>query len=243
MKLDRVTITGADDSVDPRALSLISRRYPFVEWGILVSASSQGAARYPTDTWIRDLQAVDKAGKLNLSLHVCGRWVRALLLGIDEVPPWLLIGMQRAQLNFHAERTPCDPVALAHVLAGREQQFIFQIDGETGNKHLEGAIDAGLVNAVPLFDISGGAGILPDEWPRAATWQAANPGEPYFGYAGGLGPHNLPDQLPLIADAAGDSRIWIDMETWVRSKTANGDVFDLDKVELCLDMASHYIAG
>ena len=31
--LDRVTITGADDSVRPTDLLELSREFPFVEWG------------------------------------------------------------------------------------------------------------------------------------------------------------------------------------------------------------------
>ena len=37
MKLTRVTITGADDSVEPRALAELSEAFPFVEWGLLMS--------------------------------------------------------------------------------------------------------------------------------------------------------------------------------------------------------------
>jgi hypothetical protein len=40
MRLKTVTITGADDAVDPEELLQIQQRYPFVEWGILLSRYS-----------------------------------------------------------------------------------------------------------------------------------------------------------------------------------------------------------
>ncbi len=46
------------------------------------------------------------------------------------------------------------------------------------------------------------------------------------GYAGGLKPSNIAQQLPLIAAAAGDGPYWIDMESGVRDAD---DRFDLGK--------------
>lgn len=37
MPLTRVTITGADDAVEPAELQALSHEFPFVEWGILHS--------------------------------------------------------------------------------------------------------------------------------------------------------------------------------------------------------------
>jgi len=61
----------------------------------------------------------------------------------------------------------------------------------------------------------------------------------YHGYAGGLGPENLAEQLPLIGQAAGDCRIWVDMESRVRSD--NDRQFDLAKVRKCLEIAKPFI--
>ena len=46
---------------------------------------------------------------------------------------------------------------------------------------------------------------------------------------------------PLIATAAGDCQIWIDMETRVRS--AGDRIFDLDKVYRCLKVANGFVTG
>jgi len=239
MKLDRVTITGADNSISPIQLLMLSRKYPFVEWGILASASSVGQSRFPTWDWIAELQCISADERMQLSLHVCGRWVRQWLLGSIELIPIQLAGFDRIQLNFHAERTPCNPDAFGAALREfPDREFIFQIDGSTGNKHLEAAYGEEVDNAVALFDISGGAGILPSDWPKP-IYMRDDETFAYHGYAGGLGPDNLAEQLPLIAQAAGDCRIWIDMETRVRS--SDDRQFDLAKVERCLEIAAPFI--
>lgn len=241
--LDRVTMTGADDSVFPESLASMSGLYPFVEWGILASKSSMGSPRFPSLAAINDIQRVANGRPMNLCLHLCGRWVRRLLLGVNELPNGILDGFQRVQLNFHAERTKCDQSKFAKALRSLgKRQIIFQIDGNGGNEHLQAVyeIDAGDgIDAVGLFDISGGAGILPAKWPEPYFMQN-DVDYAYQGYAGGLGPENLSEQLPLIDQASDGARIWIDMETKVRS---NDDLkFDMKKVEQALKISKAFIA-
>ena len=87
-------------------------------------------------------------------------------------------------------------------------QLIFQIDG-VNDVLLNQSRGDGL-NAVPLYDLSGGAGVLPSKWPRQQDGV-------YTGYAGGLGPRNVLDQIEKIREVA-NGRIWIDMETRVRTE-------------------------
>lgn len=53
------------------------------------------------------------------------------------------------------------------------------------------------------------------------------------GYAGGLSPDNIAEQLDLIDAAAGDVDYWVDAETHVRTE----EVFDVEKcyrfLEVC----------
>src|SRR5205085_2594517 len=120
----------------PSDLIPLTKEFPFVEWGILASASQRGKSpRFPGVAWVQELRSLDYP--MNLSLHLCGRWVRELLMGRnilpgDEIDP----AFQRVQLNFHAENTPCDPEAFCQALlsVGKNRQFIFQIDGAGGNK-------------------------------------------------------------------------------------------------------------
>lgn len=253
MNLDRVTMTGADHSIRPEDLLSLSQEFPFVEWGILVSNSSTGRSRFPYYEWIIKLQEVASVHPLQLSLHICGRWTRDLLIGYASLPPFMLNYFQRVQLNFHADRTKCEPdkfaKALSEISDGR--QFIFQLDGALGNEHMEQVSDsadcAGMnLDCVGLFDVSGGAGIVPREWPKPQYLYCV-PGEhgegvevfEYHGYAGGLGPDTLEQELPRIAEAAGDCRIWIDMETRVRSD--DDRVFDLEKVRRCLEICQPHV--
>lgn len=251
MKLDRVTITGADDSVKHEALWVLAQEFPFVEWGILVSYTQEGLPRFPSAAWLHRLHTVQtealKTGQgLRLSLHVCGRWVRQLLEGDTSFSSqrwWLLDICQRIQLNFHADphRLPATyPQSLAPL---KGKQVIFQLDGVN---HEAFVLARDVLDAVPLFDRSGGAGILPNDWPRAEYLDAtpATPGPHglgvehliYHGYAGGLGPDNLAEQIPRIASAAGSAPFWIDMERKARSP--DDVVLDLDKVRRCLEIAA-----
>ena len=66
MILDRVTMTGADDSVDPQKLVDLSARYPNVEWGILFIGGA--GARFPTKLWVDELLKVAPP-TMNLCAH------------------------------------------------------------------------------------------------------------------------------------------------------------------------------
>lgn len=246
-------MTGPDDSVKPEDLQPLADKYPFVEFGILVSSSHNGEERFPSTSWQAELdeflQQEDNFYKL--SLHMCGKWVRDLLIGRVSFHLSMLRNFERIQLNFHAENTPCQSDGLAAILdkIGKrgEKQFIFQIDGSGGNKHLDDVWDSADrltcgVSAVPLFDVSGGAGISPAQWP-SPQWMDTDSAYCYHGYAGGLGPHNLDDQIQKIAEvvdkANPKTKIWIDMETHIRSN--NDKQFDLEKVAKCLEIASKYV--
>jgi len=220
MKLKTVTITGADDSINPSELLTISEQFPYVEWAILLSRSQMGGKRFP---------------------HLCGSWLRNLMvLGdstfIDELALWS--NFKRIQLNFHAEPTLLSNKALNFF---REQTwnnhktFIVQMDN-VNNDLCQQLLNAGVL-AEGLFDISHGAGVLPNEWP--STIQGVNPNA-FSGRAGGLGPDNIKEQLSKIETSLEkDTPIWIDMETKVRSN--NDEQFDLEKVKKCLEIAEKWI--
>jgi len=78
MNLTRVTFTGADDSVDPWDLVKLSQKYPFIEWGILMSTTSAGSPRFPSTEWQDELANVARKYPLNLSAHICGKLLRSI---------------------------------------------------------------------------------------------------------------------------------------------------------------------
>lgn len=245
MNLDRVTITGADDSIRPADLIPLTWRFPFVEWGILLSRKQEGNPRFPSLKWIEELWDIRKRLApvvFNLSGHLCGSWVRDIVRGrftFETERPSIALLFQRMQLNFHGENFEnIDINAFGEVLANFDNpcEYIFQMDGV--NDDLGRGICATGVSIDPLFDVSGGAGVLAKRWPY--------PLGPYCGYAGGLAPENLQEQLLLIKTAADygsfegeNQRIWIDVETKVRSN--NDRQFDLDKVTEFLEIAEPWV--
>jgi hypothetical protein len=227
--LKRVTITGADDSTSVPQLVDLSLEFPFVEWGILVSKKQEGGYRFPARHWIDRFSDVAARNKMNISTHVCGRWVREMFIGDldwNELPSCIEV-CQRVQVNTHAERH-ISTVGLIQSLqrltiwATQSKEFIFQWDGV--NDHLAYAAHGCNINTSALFDTSGGAGILPGSWPH-------NPAPFPCGYAGGLGPDNVVGQVKKI-EAICPHDYWIDMERRVR--TPDDSSLDMDAVRKVL---------
>lgn len=227
-----VTITGADDTIAPADLLALSQRYPYVEWGILLSANSMGQPRFPSMEWL-ELLAHFKKGKgkaLRLSAHFCGSWVTEFLQGSDvpnQFLPDLWPMFNRVQLNTHGRHHKFNAYGFEKIASlSKEKEYIFQFDGRN-NDLVKWAVTSSLRFSV-LFDRSGGNGVLPGSWPLALDGI-------FCGYAGGLGPDNLSQEIPKILARAERRPIWLDMETKVRSE--NNLFFDLAKVETCLRIA------
>lgn len=233
MKISKVTMTGADDSIQPVKLLALSAIYPFVEWGILLSRNSQGSNRFPSLQWMdrlsNELCEVDH--HLNFSGHLCGQYVRQILMGS---PQFLReIGMmgaffKRFQINTHGQPHDFDIKGLREIVQAASNlengvEFIFQYDNI--NTEAFDMTAAECKNVSALFDLSHGAGVLAEHWPEPLAHVKC-------GYAGGLSPENIIDQLKRIEDKVGDKEIWIDMETHIRSD--NDKLFDLKKVEAVL---------
>lgn len=249
MILDRVTFTGADDSIQPADLLPLTRDFPFVEWGILYSEKHSGSSRFPSDEWIAELEATKFPLGTQLSMHLCGQVLRDLASGNftndESLPPfWFMF--DRAQLNWHGERVKNASFPLIakslkfwsdfkQQTFGNRPQFIFQADGRnddllgeaTGFEEFDGVI---------LFDRSHGGGVSPDSWPKP-IYMSNDVDHCYHGYAGGLGPDNLADEIPRIAEAAGNCHVWIDMET----KVFTAGRFDLAKVRQCLEICKPFV--
>ena len=238
--LQLVTVTGADDSINPGDLCGIAEQYPYVEFGILLSdkySLKNGAGRFPSLMWLNHLVAVARRSKLHLCGHICGRWTREALKGqfvdLDTVAPGLQSIFQRFQLNTHAVPHTSDVAAVGAnlvELSKRSQSCIFQLDGVNGETLAQSLM--GHSNIAGLFDLSHGAGILPKTWPPPI------PGI-FCGYAGGLFPHNLSEQLVKIEALVGDTPIWIDAETGVR--TDDDRRFDFKRVKTFLEKAKPWV--
>ncbi len=248
-ELSCVTMTGADDHTNVDDLVRLSQKYPFVEWGILQSESNSGHGRYPSPGKIEEIRLAGIDTGMKLSLHVQGRQVRSMLTGVVTIPVEKVRGFNRMQLNFHAEKVKGSAAALAGVLEQYpHMEFIFQIDEVRGNKLFDTTrlLVSDSTRLVPLFDVSGGAGLLPPVWPALRYGDHNGEEECWIkhGYAGGLGPHNIEVELDkILSVASAAEEIWIDMETHVRTpfKQGGGDYFDLDKVQRVLEHAAKFV--
>lgn len=234
MKLTTVTLTGADDSIGPADLRIISDQYPFVEWGILLMPGRAGQPRFPSEKWLEKLDKNCTAfikQPLQLSAHLCGNYVEQFLHGtanscglFDYVGPawdWF----NRIQINTHGVPHTYDLDAMIKMLKGEKwvnKEIIFQFDNV--NYLSLGYALLKRIKCSILFDLSHGAGKLPSTWPEPIAGIKC-------GYAGGLGADNIEKQLVNILRHKGDNEIWIDMETKLRSD--DNKKFDMSK---CYDV-------
>jgi phosphoribosylanthranilate isomerase len=233
MRIAIVTLTGADESVKPEDVFQINKDYPDlnVEWGLLLSKSNEGKQRrYPSRRWMEEFcaQAPDS---VSIAGHIQGRWLKDMAEGNLTLPAEraLIWGrLNRVQLNFHSVPAHIDTTLLMQ-LGGHNKQFIIQMDGINDAIFVRGLFAN--LNVAPLFDKSAGQGLLPDQWPVPMPVK-------FNGYAGGLGPDNIEEELKRIDAVAGEEIVWIDMETKIRGAEDN---FDLDKCRRVLDVVREYV--
>jgi hypothetical protein len=234
MQLRFVTITGADDAVKYEDLKRLHDKHPFVEFAILFSQTKTGP-RYPGWDWVLGLMEFNKTANLNLSAHLCGKWVQDVLSGNltffnrEDVCQ----NFRRCQLNLGESN-------LKKALESKEFLDMVKtipipiiLGGNYKNIKLDFSLFADY-GICPLFDASGGKGIEEKAWiPLLEVWEPV-----LCGYAGGLGPDNLQEQLESLHRVINGREVWIDMETKVRT----GDQLDLAKVGRVLEIAREWMA-
>lgn len=240
MKIKYVTLTGADNNTSVKEMFLLSERYPFIEWGILFSKVKQGTGRFPSQTWMDTLVReffleLTKGIKINLSAHLCGHWVedvtKGQLLFLDDCDMDQIFG--RIQLNCNKERLvkslssqlffEAISTAKRPVILGGNWSRVKDIEGF--DFHRMGA------DLHPLFDASGGRGVLSEDWLSPVTAVLC-------GYAGGLGPDNLAEQLQRIEQVVGDGTVWVDMESRLRDEE---EMLDLAKCERVAEIVQQWV--
>lgn len=231
MRLKAVTFTGIDDRTNLRAVEELSREFPFVEWGILLSVSKTGCDnRYP------DLGTLYKISKMdvNKSVHLCGTLARDAAGG--ELRPFeyatrMMGSVNRVQVNLgnaldshkSAYRNFERASQMFHIFVIMQCPSFFT---PTVQKAAPGAYASG----VQFFhDASGGRGISGEfDTP---------PNTDFVGFAGGITPENVVQKLEQIAALNCPNPYWIDIETGVRT----GDYLDLGKVESILRAVKPFV--
>ncbi len=227
MRLTKVTFTGVDERTDVKRLVRLQKKFPFVEFGVLLSYDWQeNSNRFLDPLFLFFLR--DKG--LNLSAHFCGQAAIDLAAG-KKFKMEKLLGnnariFQRCQLNLNAERLFFELRRLAPI------PYIGEVIIQMHTPELCKQFLAGQRPRFTsyLLDASCGAGI--DTPIEIVT----SPGV-HIGYAGGIGPDNVADKLRILLEYPSDEKFWIDMETRVRTE----DWFDLDKVEQVLEICDYLI--
>ena len=245
---------GADDSVHPEHMALISQRFPWIEWGVLFRPDLEGTPRYATWNWVERLAQLKRSEfpTMKLAGHLCAYRCQQILDGDANFAQQLQgLGFGRIQINATAaNKVNVDPSKFeayatnikSCVAAVPHIEFIFQLNDET--RGIWNCISAQAptqplpTNLSILFDASCGLGVLATEYPIPLD------GIP-CGYAGGIGPANLGDVIIAVERAAQGQPVWIDMESSLRvnitdkQTTTPKDVFSLDKCFQCALSGKH----
>ena len=233
MSLKIVTISGADDTVDPIDLANLSAKYPFVEWGILASKTRLGTLRYPSNEWLQELSK--HSNNLNISTHLCGEFASNLiergelsLNAFSDALGGLVSSSKRIQINYKTEKLSGISEEFSNFLRLLYKKQII-IQASSFSFPCLNEILAIKPDSAILFDKSGGRGVTCVDWPEPHP-------NIFCGFAGGLGPDNVEEALSKITEFNRD--VWIDMESNIRTN----DAFDLEKVEHVLSSSMSYIS-
>lgn len=242
-KLQRVTISGADDKVNINDLATLSGKYPFVEWAILFSPSRHGEPRYPTMSWISDFGTGYPV--CQKALHLCGGYARYLAMGEGE-HDWDIQNLldtiddfDRVQINLSSQLRKINTKLLAkNIFDSLVFDWIIQLrdDGDESRKFLNDINSAvqnlnPVLNIFPFLDASGGCGVQAQNWKMDLSTKNCR------GYAGGINPDNVKSVVEtIVTDLPAGERFWIDMESGVRTN----DEFDLNRVESVLKICEPF---
>lgn len=224
--LKLVTFTGLDDQSNVKEAVALSKDFPNTEWAILFSKNKKGVPRYPTLKKVQEILETD----LKFSAHLCGEWVDDALKGdltfleshtTSQNRTSLAHRFKRIQFNMGKERLKA---------ALKNEKFLSMCKNIKSHQLILGGnyvdIDEKFFsenNICPLFDASGGRGIETAQWIKGCVGVLT-------GYAGGIGPTNIENNLIEISKvAAGD--YWIDMESGIRSQ----NILDFSKCQFVLE--------
>lgn len=233
-KLERISLTGADDKVSLAALAKLSAQYPFVEWALLYVPHNEGAPRNPSRAW---RQAFFRAQLRGYSaVHLCGRQAfEELLMG--TLPAEILLA-DRLQLNINARKqdfTDAEVLAVFRKSLDLGPDIILQYHEGTATvirEFLRELPSSVLRRVHILMDESKGTGkVLSAASPPPRLEQM------YCGFAGGLAPDNMDWALSLMEQGA--KLYWADMESGIRTDNE----FDINKARRVLEAGARVRAS
>ena len=223
-----ITFTGLDSQTDLNRLAEIQARYPYAEFGVLVSVSKTGChPRYPDFSFIEKLKEYKS---LNLSCHVCGGTLLEPIVTygdfgyLDQFLCGNLSIFKRIQLNLGGNvnwlTKRCKHKLLRIGSFENIQEIILQQKKKIGS--IAWNVGRRKTKISVLIDPSGGKGRETKIVPKLRFLRT--------GYAGGINPSNAARKFLQLKNSGICRNFWIDMESGVRTD----DWFDLDNVEAVL---------
>ena len=241
MQLSRITVSGANEFTDIKALLRICEKYPLAEIGIQVSGekASFGMARY---WWIWAL-CFYATPMTQIALHLNKDWVEDFCVG--NVPPELKTFLDfrhengapiisRVQLNFKIgrEKTPDAAQVAEMIRLFDEQRFILSYN-DSNKEIIEQLYQVEDIEFDCLYDESFGNGIVPNKRKSPVFPDVVQ------GYAGGLSPQNVLKELNKIRQALSKAtEFYIDAQKGLEDE--NGHL-SLEKCAVFLQKASKWV--
>lgn len=235
MDLQYITCSDPRSDIPVQSMINFAMKYPLVEFGVQAHPGpmSYGHSR---NIWFNKFVELSKNMNVqpNIALHINYQWCDSMCDGVvpEQLSNWLNMVnvhsgknvVQRIQLNI-GDGTRCfDAQKIADLIKKfPNQKFIFPWNNITA-KSID-ALKQTDAKFLLLFDGSYGAGICPTKWTGPVYNDVPN------GYAGGLGPKNVAENLDKINDILpSDYQTWIDAEGKLRDRYTTG-AFSLDLAE------------
>lgn len=204
MRVKTITCSGANENTSVGGLLDLLSEFPMAEAGIQISADKcrNGMPRYH---WIKQVAAEARklAKPVQLALHINKDWVEDFCNGAvaPELSEFMALAyadgsriFRRLQLNFKIgrEREPDIDTVAAMVAAYPAHRFVFSYN--PNNAVIIRELYRRGVMFDNLFDSSFGEGVMP------ICREGIVFEDRLQGYAGGLGPENIKNELDKIND-------------------------------------------
>lgn len=224
MNLRFISLTGADDRTTVQELETLSEKYPLFECALLIFPEAHSTDRNPTVDWRKNIY---KSSVKNRAIHLCGTSIDQFAAQ-DKYIMQDINNVQRVQINLQP-RWASEKLyeKLVKVVEKNSHiEFITQYN-EQNKPYFHYWKE--VANHSYLFDNSLGKGISPNSWLKPVSDKSC-------GYAGGINPDNIIENLSKIFSGVNDKPFWIDMESGVRSDNK----FDLKKCDNVLSKSTDW---
>lgn len=228
--LKGISLNGVDERTDLEKLSELQKKYPFLEFGIILSKNfAENGNRYINPALLKNFSGLG----LNLSAHLCGSVAREAIRDNWQPAVELCGGyfniFQRTQLNVAPYGNNPETLEFCNIPENIKEVIIQQKPTNVSlfKEYHERTNDS---RVVVLLDGSGGTGIKGDFHALSGFGKC--------GYAGGINESNLKEATLSVLSGESDAHeFWMDAESGVRTD----DWFDLEKADKMADIIRQII--